>query len=272
MNELMFCEATWPAPANIVALTTTRPGGVSVGPYASFNLGAHVGDRPEDVLRNRRLLQEYLCLNQDATPAEDKHSAVDFLEVHRPSCQSEPRWLNQVHGNSVVVIEPKLPSTIPTADASYTRTPSQICAVLTADCLPVLLCNREGTEAAAVHVGWRGCLAGILANTLACFQSAPSELMAWLGPAIGPEAFEVGPEVREAFIKENPLMACAFLPGAGLKFQANLYQLATLALAKSGVNAVYGGDFCTVSDNTRFFSYRRDGGTTGRMATLIYIN
>jgi polyphenol oxidase len=250
MDEMSFIEATWPAPSNVVGLTTTRSGGVSTGPYASFNLGDHVGDRLEDVLENRRRLREQaLCLD------------------------SEPFWLNQVHGITVARIESTSTSENPIsdpADASYTQTPGKICAVLTADCLPVLLCNREGTEIAAIHVGWRGCLAGILANTVNSFQTPPSELLAWLGPCIGPKAFEVGPEVCEAFVSKDPAAAEAFQPGAPHKFNANLYQLATLALTKAGVNAVYGGDYCTVSDQKRFFSYRRDGVITGRMATLIY--
>lgn len=249
MGRVDFIHASWPAPASVVALTTTRSGGVSEGPYASFNLGAHVDDRSEHVVENRRRLREdYLCLD------------------------AEPRWLNQVHGHTVSLLDANATSVIPTADASYTQTPGQICAVLTADCLPVLLCNRAGTEIAAIHVGWRGCLAGILSHTVHCFQSPPSELLVWLGPCIGPEAFEVGPEVLDAFISQDPGAVAAFQPKATQKFNANLYQLATLSLARAGVKAVYGGDYCTVSDQKRFFSYRREGGVTGRMATLIYFS
>jgi YfiH family protein len=252
-----FIMPEWPAPPNIVALTTTRAGGVSEGAYAGFNLGLHVGDQAEHVKQNRLILQR--------------------------TCQlpGEPVWLNQVHGNTILNVDSlgisqssenlAVPEA-PTADGSYTRQAQQICAVLTADCLPVLLCNREGTEIAAVHVGWRGCLVGILANAVACFRSPPSDLLAWLGPAIGPEAFEVGPEVFEAFVAQNADNSAAFHQRSAPQYQANLYQLATLALAKAGVKAVYGGDYCTFSDNKRFFSYRKEGGITGRIASLILIS
>ncbi len=248
MESLEIVEATWPAPSSVVALTTTRKGGVSATPYASFNLAHHVGDQPEAVQRNRHILQnEILRINQ------------------------EPQWLNQVHGIDVIHLNATNVAEIPTADASYTQEPQRICAVMTADCLPVLICNKAGTEVAAVHVGWRGCVAGILENTVSAFKSPASELLAWLGPCIGPEAFEVGAEVREAFVNQNPDTHTAFVPILNDKFLADLYQLGRIALNKAGVQAIYGGDYCTVSDQKRFFSYRRDAGKTGRMASLIYL-
>lgn len=248
MESLEIIEANWPAPPSVIALTTTRKGGVSLRPYASFNLAHHVGDQPNNVQRNRQILQnEILQLDQ------------------------EPQWLNQVHGIEVIHLSAEKTGEIPTADASYTQQPQRICAVMTADCLPVLICNKYGTEVAAVHVGWRGCVGGILENTVSAFKSPASELMAWLGPCIGPEAFEVGAEVREAFLTHIPATHTAFQPTLNDKFLADLYQLARIALNKAGVKAIYGGDYCTVNDQKRFFSYRRDGGKTGRMASLIYI-
>jgi hypothetical protein len=247
MTEVEIIRASWPAPQNVVAFTSTRIGGVSVGPYASCNLGDHVGDNEMAVQDNRRLLREQHLFDE-----------------------ADPVWLNQVHGDRVRILDSQRPLTRLMGDASYTQTPQRICAVMTADCLPVLLCNRAGTEVSAVHVGWRGCVAGILANAVDCFHSPSTELLAWLGPCIGPEAFEVGAEVYEAFVTKDPENAEAFQSIKESKYLANLYQLATLALAKSGVKAVYGGDYCTVSDQKRFFSHRRDGGVTGRMASMIY--
>lgn len=266
MGLITFIEPTWPAPPNIRALTTTRWGGKSVHPYASFNLAKHVGDNPDHVDQNRQLLQEALSL-----PAE-------------------PYWLNQVHSNRVWILHPNHPESAalqrhssiqsslnepqslePTADGSYTESANLVCAVLTADCLPVLLCNRQGTAVAAIHVGWRGCLGGILANAVASFKSPPEEILAWLGPAIGPKAYEVGEDLFDAFTQHNALMAKAFEPRPHQKYQANLYQLATLALESNGVKSVYGGEHCTYTENKSFFSYRREGGITGRIASLIWI-
>lgn len=247
METLEIIEATWPAPSSIIALTTTRKGGVSATPYASFNVAHHVGDQPKDVQHNRHILQREILQSDQ-----------------------EPQWLNQVHGIEVIHLGAEKAAEVPTADASYTQLPQRICAVMTADCLPVLMCNKAGTEVAAVHVGWRGCVAGILDNTVSTFKSSASELLAWLGPCIGPETFEVGAEVREAFVRQNPSTQEAFQPIANKKFLADLYQLARIALNNAGVQAIYGGDYCTVSDQKRFFSYRRDGGKTGRMASLIY--
>ncbi len=230
----------WPAPARIGAAVTLRDGGVSTGPYASWNLAAHVGDDPAAVAENRRRLRQRLEL-----PAE-------------------PVWLNQVHGDRIVEIGPDRRST-PTADASFTRRPGVVCAVLTADCLPVLL--TDGRTVAAVHAGWRGLAAGILdrALTLVPWRRPP---LAWLGPAIGPDAFEVGPEVRAAFLTRDPTLACAFRPRRS-RWLADLYHIARRILQTCGVTEIFGGTFCTYSDPKRFFSYRRDG-VCGRQAALIW--
>jgi YfiH family protein len=232
----------WPAPANVRALQTLRLGGCSPAPWESFNLGDHVGDDPGRVLANRARLRA--CL-----PAE-------------------PRWLRQVHG--VVTVDAANTPEMPEADAAWSRTAGVVCAVMTADCLPVLFCDRAGTVVAAAHAGWRGLLAGVLESTLAAMACPAGEVMAWLGPAIGPQAFEVGDEVREAFVAASPSAGAAFAAAAPGKWHANLYQLARQRLAEAGVTDVQGGDRCTWSESAHFFSYRRDG-CTGRMATLIWL-
>lgn len=230
----------WPAPAGVQAFASFRTGGVSEGGFASLNLGAHVGDDPGHVAENRRRLERGLGL-----PAQ-------------------PLWLNQVHGCRIIGgAEPGDRD----ADGSWTNQPGVVCAVMTADCLPVLLCDVTGRKIAAVHAGWRGLAAGVLEAAVAALQ--PAELMAWLGPAIGPEAFEVGPEVREAFIQRHGCLAEAFRPGTGDRWLADIYLLARLILEGRGIGRVYGGGLCTASDPGRFFSHRRDG-RTGRMATLIW--
>ena len=231
----------WPVPAHVKSLMTTRVGGVSVGPFASLNLGAHVHDDPLDVAENRRRLREFL-------PAE-------------------PVWLNQIHGTQI--IQADTASGVPDADASYTRTPHTVCAVLTADCLPVLFCARDGSVIAAAHAGWRGLAAGVLEATLDAMQVPPDELIVWLGAAIGPGAFEVGPEVRDTFISSHPQSVAAF-KSHQQKWLADIYALARLRLNACGVRTIYGGGLCTYTDAARFYSYRRDG-TTGRMATLIWL-
>jgi YfiH family protein len=236
----------WPVPASVMACSTTRAGGVSLPPYASLNLGAHVGDNPADVAANRLRLVELAGL-----PAM-------------------PFWLEQVHGTDVLRLEGQAPSAAAMrADAVYTARPGQVCAVMTADCLPVLFASRKGDEVAAAHAGWRGLCAGVLENTLAQFRCPPDEVMAWFGPAIGPEAFEVGAEVRAAFIAENPATGAAFRP-AGTKYMADIYQLARIRLQAAGVRHISGGERCTASESDNFFSFRRDG-TTGRLATLIWL-
>lgn len=234
----------WPAPANVRALITTRSGGVSAAPYASFNLGEHVGDNAQHVMQNRAVLGAHL-------PAE-------------------PKWLKQVHGIAVA----DACATSVEADASVAFQAGEVCAVLTADCLPVLLCNESGTVVGAAHAGWRGLLSGVIEATAAKMKVLPPSLLAYLGPAIGPQAFEVGDEVRAAFVAVDPEAASAFSPidrqVGSQKWLADIYRLARLRLERLGVAGVYGGSLCTYTDAERFFSYRRDG-VTGRMASLIWL-
>jgi YfiH family protein len=231
----------WPAPARVKACVTTRAGGVSLAPFDSLNLGDHVEDSPEAVAENRRRLTECFSI--------------------------QPAWLQQVHGIAVAHADPGL---VATADASWSATPGIACTVMTADCLPALFCDRAGTRVAAAHAGWRGLAAGVLEATLDSLAMPPEDVLVWLGPAIGPQAFEVGPEVREAFVQQLPETAKAFVPSQNAgKFMADIYELARLRLAACGVTAVYGGGFCTVSD-PRFFSYRRSP-RTGRFASLIWL-
>lgn len=233
----------WPAPARVRALSTTRAGGVSVAPYDSLNLGTHVGDDPANVAANRAQVRRIV--------------------------PSEPAWLNQVHGT--VVVDAASVAGVPDADASVSRTPGAVCVVMTADCLPVLLCDRAGTVVGAAHAGWRGLHGGVIEATVTAMQVAPADVIAWLGPAIGPTAFEVGDEVRAAFVAVDAIADAAFKPaGQPGKWLADIYLLARQRLAALGVTAVYGGDCCTVSESRRFFSYRRDG-VTGRMASLVWL-
>ncbi len=234
----------WPAPRNVRALITTRSGGVSGGPYASFNLGLQAGDDPRAVAQNRAQLRRLL--------------------------PQDPKWLRQVHG--AVVADADALTAPPDADASVARLPGTVCAIMIADCMPVLLCDDRGTLVAAAHAGWRGLAGGVIENTVGRLVAAgttPDQLLAYLGPAIGPAAFEVGADVYEAFIARDPLAAQAFRPQHPGKWLACLFTLAQLALRRAGVNRVYGGGLCTFTDSSRFFSYRRDK-TTGRMAALIW--
>lgn len=233
----------WPAPANVRAVVSTRNGGVSRGIFTSLNLGNHVGDAPENVAENRRR-----------------------FGAHLPQ---EPHWLRQVHGTHVARLD-DLVDTDQAADAACTSRPKMPCAVMTADCLPVLFCDKNGTTVAAAHAGWRGLAAGVLQTTLAAMRVAPTEIIAYLGPAIGPDAFEVGPEVLHAFVASNAASGKAFHDIGDGKYLADLYQLARLFLADAGVMDVYGGGFCTVIERDRFFSYRRDG-SSGRMASAVWI-
>lgn len=232
----------WPAPARVHALQTTRAGGMSRAPYASFNLGTHVGDDAAAVAANRRQLASRL--------------------------PGEPLWLEQVHGCAVVVAE-QAAGTL-RADAAVARQAGTVCAVMTADCLPLLLCDAAGSVVAAAHAGWRGLADGVIEATLRAMQVDAAQVLAWLGPAIGPQAFEVGGEVREQFVAHQVQAAQAFVPTTPGKWRADLYQLARLRLQAAGVQQVYGGEYCTHGDAERFFSYRRDG-QTGRMATLIWL-
>ncbi len=242
--DSMMLIPDWPAPARVRACSTTRLGGVSNAPYDSLNLGNHVGDSPLHVQDNRQRLL-----------------ATAGLPVM-------PHWLQQVHGTQVINLD-QVSSDLLTGDAAYTTRQDRVCAVMTADCLPVLFCSADGDEVAAAHAGWRGLQAGVLEETLRHFRARPADILAWMGPAIGPQQFEVGGEVREAFLQVDPTADCAFVPRNG-KFLADIYQLARLRLAAAGVTQVFGGEYCTVSDSGRFFSYRRDG-MTGRMATLIWL-
>jgi len=233
----------WPAPANVRACVTTRAGGVSAPPFDSFNLGDHVGDEPAAVAENRRRLTEAL------------------------GCR--PAWLSQVHGIDVVQADP---ASVATADASWSATPGVACTIMTADCLPALFCDRAGTRVGAAHAGWRGLAGGVLEATVDALGVAPAELLVWLGPSIGPQAFEVGPEVREAFLADHAEAERAFVPSANAgKYMADIYALARIRLAAKGVTAVYGGGFCTFSDTERFYSYRRSS-RTGRLASLIWLS
>jgi len=233
----------WEAPAAVGAAATTRSGGVSEGSFASLNLGDHVGDDPAAVAENRRRLTEALDL------------------------PGEPAWLAQVHGTRVVAARPG--GTPAEADAAVTREPGVVCAVLTADCLPVLLASRRGDEVAAVHAGWRGLANGVVAAALEAMETAPAELLAWLGPAIAQPAFEVGSEVRERFVERDVVNAAFFAPNDRGRWQADLAGLARRELEAAGVT-VSGGGFCTHDETERFFSYRRDG-DCGRQATLVWI-
>lgn len=241
----------WPAPATVGALCTTRIGGFSEAPFASNNLALHVGDNPERVARNRQQLAD-LC-----------------------DWGTTPQWLEQIHG--VKVVRAKSDGLVRTADACYTDAAKLPCAVLTADCLPVLVCDLAGKEVAAIHAGWRSLARGILPRAIDRFSASASSLMAWLGPAIGPQRFEVGVDVLEAFFKHakndshTDAIAAAMRPAKRpLHFYADLYALARASLSASGVSRVYGGGWCTYEDQQRFYSYRRDGKNTGRMASVIW--
>ncbi len=240
-RKLDFIIPNWPAPANVRALQTTRLGGVSHAPYDSLNFGLHVNDNPIHVAQNRQLLSEFI--------------------------PSEPVWLNQVHG--IQVIDAANTGCLPDADASFTTQKNVVCVTMTADCLPVLLCDTAGTVVAAVHAGWRSLCDGVIEATVNKMSANPKDMMAWLGPAIGPSAFEVGAEVRAQFIAKDAQAESAFI-GHGDKFLGNLYQIARQRLNKLGVTQIDGGDMCTFSDQEHFFSFRRDG-ATGRMATLIWL-
>jgi YfiH family protein len=236
----------WPAPAKVRTLQTMRKGGASAPPYHSLNLADHVGDAPLSVEHNRLRLE--------------------------PLLPSEPVWLRQVHGT--VVVDAGNASCLPEADACFSSHPGAVCAVLTADCLPLLLCNDQGTVVAAVHAGWRGLRDGIIERTVQAMNVPPASLMAWFGPAIGPHNFEVGEDVHSTMIAAQPEAAAAFqAAAAGIAIEtwlADLYQLARLRLNALDISRIYGGNLCTYAEPDRFFSHRRDG-VTGRMGTFIWI-
>ncbi|UJP04970.1 MAG: peptidoglycan editing factor PgeF [Nitrosomonas sp.] len=237
----------WPVPAGVKSLFTTRSGGVSFGVngvYASLNIGMHVDDDPESVVRNRALLRTVL-------PAE-------------------PKWLQQVHGTLPIMIDSTVESL--EGDAAYSRTTGTVCAIMVADCLPVFLCDVTGAVVASVHAGWRGLVGGVIEKTIAAMDVKGEDLLAWLGPAIGPEHFEVGVDVFDAFVQHDRMAETAFVminKGSEKKWLADIFALARQRLVRCGVRSIYGGGLCTYSDPRRFFSYRRDG-KTGRMAALIW--
>ena len=232
----------WPAPARVRSLITTRRGGVSTGAHASFNLGLRADDDPRAVAANRAALREHL--------------------------PQDPVWLKQVHGARVVRADAVNDS--PEADAAYTRRAETVCAVMVADCMPVLLCDTQASVVAIAHAGWRGLSAGVIENTIAAMGVKANDLLAFLGPAIGPAAFEVGADVRDAFLAADAAAAAAFTPHREGKWLADLFLLGGQRLARAGVHRIYGGGLCTFSDPARFYSYRRDR-TTGRMAALIWL-
>ena len=248
-----FLRPDWPAPACVHAWVATRKApGVSGPPYDRCNLGDHVGDDPIAVRRNRECVQSALAL------------------------PSAPLWLSQVHGVDVLDASRHAgpPGVAPVADAAYTRHPGQVLVVMTADCLPLLICADDGSEVAAVHAGWRGLAAGVIEATVEKMRTPPGRLIAWLGPAIGPQAFEVGADVRAAFLPSAG-GAAAFVPIPARdgvdKWHCDLYQLARLRLAAQGISRTSGGDACTVTDAANYFSHRRDR-MTGRIATLIWMS
>jgi polyphenol oxidase len=257
-----WMEPDWPAPKGVRALSTFRSGGASLNPYASLNLGDHVGDAAASVAENRRRLA---------------------AEAHLPA---EPAWLNQVHGISVADLDAAgdagpigpvglvsatgIVQPVGSADAAFSRQPGRVCAILTADCLPVLLTTDSWGLVASAHAGWRGLAAGVIEATVQALQVPPASLMAWLGPAIGPRHFEVGAEVREALLLGDPGAVAAFVANERGRYLADLSVLARRRLAALGVLRIYGGAECTFAAADRYFSYRRDG-TTGRQATLIWL-
>lgn len=256
----------WPAPARVRAASTERAGGTSEGPYTSRNLGTHVGDEAATVAANRRALAERLGL------------------------ATEPQWLEQIHGSIVLDLDalqgspvgapPRSPGHAtptpglrrpPAADGAVTSQRGRPCVVMTADCLPVLFCDTSGTRVGAVHAGWRGLAAGIVPAAVARMGIDPQALLVWLGPAIGQAAYEVGGEVRQALIAADPSAETCFEPNEAGRWQADLYGLARRGLQAAGVQAIYGGGFCTYTESERFFSHRREA-PCGRMATLIWLD
>ncbi len=238
-----WIDADWPAPANIHAGVTTRLGGCSRTPFDSFNLAAHVGDDPNAVERNRAALRRRLSL-----PAE-------------------PHWLQQVHGTA---IRDASETGSPCADATWADRPGEVCAVLTADCVPILLCNRSGTEIAAVHAGWRGLSGGIIAKAAARFRAEPGMLLAWLGPHIGPAHYRVGDDVRNACLTASAAASAGFTDAGADHWFADLGYLVRSALAECGVTACFASPHCCFSRDELYYSYRRDR-VTGRMASLIWM-
>ncbi len=247
MSKHSYLPAKWiDKPENVFATTTLINGGVSQGCYSGYNLAAHVGDDAQAVTSNRAKL-------------------LDDLQL-----PAEPVWLEQVHSNVVISADDVTEGEIVQADASVSRKKGVVCAVLTADCLPVFFCDKNGTEVAAAHAGWRGLHAGILTNTVDAMRASADEIQVSLGPAIGPQAFEVGEEVFHAFVKKNSLNKKAFTATKKNHYLCDIYQLARIELRTSGIDQIAGGDYCTYREDSRFYSYRRQQ-TTGRMASLIWL-
>ncbi len=238
-------KATWQVPKHVHAVCTTREGGSSSAPYGSLNLGEHVADDAAAVEKNRSLLCESLNL------------------------KSSPLWLTQIHGTRVIEFDQALVNKTVKADGSFTTQRQQVCSVMTADCLPVVLYNHTLDSVAVVHAGWKGLAAGIIAQSVRCLKAG--ELSVWLGPAIGPQHFEVGDDVRAAFVKKLATHSSAFLPVSTGKWLANMYLLARQQLQGLGITQIFGGDYCTFSQPKQFYSYRRDQ-ITGRMATLAWLS
>ena len=242
--NVQWLTPQWPAPPAVCALSTQRGGGVSAAPYATLNLGDHVGDLPAAVAENRRRLR----------------IAADL--------PAEPRWLAQVHGIRVADLD--VGGSVAAADGAHTRRPGRICAILSADCLPLLFAAESGEAVAAAHAGWRGLAGGVIEATVRALALDPGTLLAWLGPAIGPRHFEIGAEVREELLRGDGGAEAAFTPNARGRFMADLQALARRRLARLGIERIYGGGECTFSHPDKYFSHRRDG-RTGRQATLIWL-
>lgn len=243
--SLSYIRAYWPAPQQFHAITTTRNGGVSQMPFASLNLGDHVGDKQHDVDSNRQRLQETLNL-----PAA-------------------PTWLKQTHSTTAVLADAHQQQSVPEADASFSDNVGIVCCVMTADCVPIVLCSPSTGEIAAIHAGWRGLCDGVIEATVKAMNTSAQDMIAWIGPCISQAAFEVGDEVRAQFIATDKAAQRAFLPNAQGRWHADLVKISAQRLRYSGINGIYGGHFCTYREPERFFSYRRDN-QTGRMATMIW--
>lgn len=244
---MIFIPANWPAPDRIKAGTSLRSGGVSEAPYDQLNLGDHVGDSEKNVIANREIIASHLNL------------------------PDQPIWIQQIHGTKAV--EARLENLYQEADASFTDKAGTVCVVLTADCLPVLICNKKGTHIAAAHAGWRGLVNGVIESTLNKLNLPSEDLLVWLGPAISRKHFEVGSEVRDQFLQELSNAESAFTPSPRPNhWMADLYELARIRLRKQGITQIYGGEYCTYANKEQFYSYRRDGANSGRMASLIWID
>lgn len=277
-----FFEAAWPAPASVRTLFTTRLGGVSLPPYSSFNLGTHVGDKLAHVEKNRELLFKQIY----GAAVSGSSGAISSMSDASFNARGNTQWLSQVHGTDILDLRERdltrindTSLSVPCADGVRTHQQHQICVVLTADCLPVLMCNRQGTEVAAIHAGWQGLAKGILSEAVKSFSCDAADVFCYLGPAISSAFYEVGEDVLCAFQQAeknrcfSEKVSLSFTPSrnkSNKKYMADLYGLARSELNGQGCSKIYGGELCTYDDSDRFFSYRRDG-VTGRMASLIWI-